>query len=507
MLKIHTPDEIYPDLFEAVQTGHVFADSKTFVDSVPRHNPQRILEAFRKQRQNRGFDLATFVRSEFDIPEFQGAAFRADSERPVRQHIELLWDLLTRDAQVEVRHSSLIALPRPFIVPGGRFREIYYWDSYFTMLGLAASGRIETIVNMVDCFAYLIDKVGFIPNGNRSYFCTRSQLPVFALMVELLADNRNDANILVRYLPQLEKEYAFWMSGSTRLKDKTTAVRRVVLVDGGYLNRFWDDSDLPRQESYVEDIELAATTPRTSASLYRDTRAACESGWDFSSRWLADGKTMASIRTSQILPVDLNAAMYKLESVLAVAAGVAGDAEKAQYFQRCAEARKNLLQTIFFDKASGFFVDLLLPDLRPTNIHSLAGVLPLFFQLASTEQASRVAEKIQQKFLKPGGWVTTLNHSGQQWDAPNGWAPSQWIVYSGLLGYGFEGQAREGARRWVENNLRIYHDSGKLVEKYDVENPGHLAGGGEYAVQDGFGWTNGVLLRFLDELDLEKDAN
>jgi len=141
--------------------------------------------------------------------------------------------------------------------------------------------------------------------------------------------------------------------------------------------------------------------------------------------------------------------------------------------------------------------------LQPTGTLSLAAAFPLFFNLATPDQASRVAARIHTEFLKPGGWVMTLNKSGQQWDAPNGWAPLQWIVFTGLRNYGFADEADLGAQRWVENNLNIYSQTGRLLEKYDVEHVGVLPTGGEYAVQDGFGWTNAVLLKFMNHLGLE----
>lgn len=497
------PDKIYAELFEAVQTGDVFEDSKTFVDAIPRADPEFILKSFQENQHKKEFDLGSFVASNFDLPQLATGKFKSDAKRPLRRHIELLWDVLTREADTEHRDSSLISLPKPYVVPGGRFREIYYWDSYFTMLGLAASGRVQLIQDMVDNFAFLIDRIGFIPNGNRSYFCTRSQPPLFALMVELLAKIKQQKSILPSYVTQLEKEYDFWMSGSELLGGDRIAERRVVAVKDGYLNRYWDDSDFPRQESYAEDLELAKACARDPARLFRDIRSACESGWDFSSRWLADERSMASIRTSQILPVDLNAAMYKLESTLARAFRTTHNSGKSRRFEDRAEARKQMLQSMFFNDKEGFFVDLSLPDLQPTGTLSLAAAYPLFFELASPEQASRVRQRIRKEFLRPGGWVTTLNTSGQQWDAPNGWAPLQWIVYVGLNRYGFSAEAEEGARRWVKNNVAVYRSSGRLLEKYDVEKIGLFAAGGEYKVQDGFGWTNGVLLCLLDELDME----
>lgn len=498
-----TPDKIYAELFEAVQTSGIFDDSKTFVDAIPKRDPDLIMRAFREKRREADFDLGAFIACHFDIPQSGAEAYISDAKRPVRKHIELLWDVLTRAADTKQHESSLIPLPKPYVVPGGRFREVYYWDSYFTMLGLAASGRIQLIQDMVDNFAYLIDRIGFIPNGNRTYFCTRSQPPLFALMVELLAEVKQHENILAAYVEQLEKEYAFWMAGSEDLGPELNASRRVAAAGDGYVNRYWDDSDLARQESYAEDVALAKECDRDPRGLFRDIRCACESGWDFSSRWLADGQSMASIQTGRIVPVDLNAIMFKLESTLARALRIAHDNERANLYQDRATRRRQIIQSTFFDDDEGFFVDLQLPQMTSTGILSLAGALPLFFNLATPEQADRVSRRMQKDFLKAGGWATTSNYSGQQWDAPNGWAPSQWMVYNGLRNYGHCSEAEDGASRWVKNNIAVYRNTGRLLEKYNVEEIGTFAEGGEYAVQDGFGWTNGVLLSLMNELGIE----
>jgi alpha,alpha-trehalase len=506
MSHLSTPDQVYAELFEAVQANRVFQDSKTFVDAVPRADPGEIMAEYRARVNQPGFDLTRFVTDHFELPRPFGKQSEAPPEQPLRQRIDSLWDLLHRPADTGAAHSSLIPLPRPYIVPGGRFREIYYWDSYFTMLGLAASGRIELIRDMVDNFAWLIDRVGFIPNGNRSYYCSRSQPPLFALMVNLLAEAVGDPALPVAYLAQLEREYRFWMSGSEDGANPGIAVRRAVAVEGGILNRYWDESDRPRQESHAEDLQLAREFDTEPSRLYRNIRAACESGWDFSSRWLANGHSLATIRTTDVLPVDLNAIVFHLESTLAETCGSAGRLDDAALYRGRAESRKRLLRERFFDGSSGFFVDLLSPDLRGTGVLSLAGAFPLFLGIATQEQAEAVCRRLSREFLWPGGWVTTRTHSGQQWDAPNGWAPLQWVVYSGLRRYGFEAEAEEGARRWVRNNVQVYERTGQLLEKYNVEEIGAFAGGGEYEVQHGFGWTNGVLLSLLDRLGSDCDG-
>jgi len=371
------------------------------------------------------------------------------------------------------------------------------------MLGLVESGRVDTIQSMLDNFAHLIDQVGFIPNGNRSYFCSRSQPPVFALMLDLLAQISADASgVYRRYLPQLEKEYAFWMSGYDELSDNSDAKRRVVKVEGGYLNRYWDDSDEPRPESYLEDVELASQSKRDSKELYRDLRAACESGWDFTSRWFEQAGDISSIVTTKILPVDLNSLMYNLEKTLLKAYDVVGDSGQKKFLEAQCAFRKQAIEELFFDQEEGVFADLNIEGLEPTGVISMASAFPLFFNLATEPQAASVAKALKSRFLKQGGWVTTLNATSQQWDSPNGWAPLHWIGYQGLKNYRFDDDAAQGASAWVNNNIVVYQETGKLVEKYNVIDLGLAAKGGEYEVQHGFGWTNGVLLKLMNELGM-----
>jgi len=495
-----TPDSLYAELFEEVQSRHLFGDSKTFVDAAAKRSPASILRAYRDKRGRDGFDLRGFVEQNFVLPDTELDTASGAATLPVEERIEQLWDVLTRAADEKVDYSSLIPLPNPYVVPGGRFREVYYWDSYFTMLGLADSGRIGLIRDMVENFAYLIDEVGFVPNGNRSYYCSRSQPPYFALMVDLLAEVTDDDDVYRRYLHSMKREYAFWMDGAELLSDERTAHRRVVRSPRGLLNRYWDDAALPRQESYAEDVQLAASVSRDCEQLYRDLRAGAESGWDYSSRWFRDRQTLATIRTTEVIPVDLNTLMYNLEATLARVCADHGEPADARTFDARAEDRKALLQELFYDDASGLFMDLALPDFEVTGTLSIAAAYPLSFGVATPEQGRCVARAIHSDFLRAGGWVTTPYETGQQWDRPNGWAPMQWLTYRGLLRYGFEDEARTGAARWVEDNLAVYRQHGRLLEKYNVESSGVAGSGGEYAVQDGFGWTNAVLLRLMRDL-------
>jgi len=495
-----TPDSLYAELFEAVQSTHLFSDSKTFVDAIPRSLPTKILSDFRAERKTPDFDLAKFVDAHFELPGQEIEPASGPAGLPVENRIEQLWDLLTRGADKAIEHSSLIALPNRYVVPGGRFREVYYWDSYFTMLGLVDAGRIDLIRDMVENFAFLIDEVGFIPNGNRSYYCSRSQPPYFALMVDLLAKASDDDGVRAQFLPHMKAEYAYWMAGSETLSAKNPAHRRVVRSPGGLLNRYWDDAAIPRQESHAEDIELAAAVPGSAEQLYRDVRAGAESGWDYSPRWFEDAHSMQTIRTTNVIPVDLNALLYNLEDTIARACKGVGDTVEAAIFESHAKNRKMLLQTLFFDDESGMFMDLSLPDFGVTGTLSIAATYPLFFGIATDDQAGQVARCIHRDFLKAGGWVTSNYDTGQQWDSPNGWAPMQWITYCGLERYGYRDEARAGAQRWVDNNVAVYEKHGCLLEKYNVVSSGLAGTGGEYEVQEGFGWTNAVLLRLMQKL-------
>ncbi|MDP1844970.1 MAG: trehalase family glycosidase, partial [Sediminibacterium sp.] len=167
-------------LYEDVQRSGIFSDSKFFVDCVPKFSSEIIVEKYINTKDSIGFDLVSFVEANFTYPKEREAVY-SSSNKSIELHLSDLWDELTRKPDQQA--GTLIPLPNPYIVPGGRFREIYYWDSYFTMLGLKESGRVDLIENMVNNFAYLIDQFGFIPNGNRTYYLSRSQPPFFALMV------------------------------------------------------------------------------------------------------------------------------------------------------------------------------------------------------------------------------------------------------------------------------------------------------------------------------------
>jgi alpha,alpha-trehalase len=491
-----TPSELYPGLFERVQLERAFEDGKGFVDARPLKDPAEILEEYEASRADPGFDLRDFVKARFGSEEVPAEGeFKSQPGRSVEAHIDALWPVLTHAPDKQVPGHSRVPLPFRYVVPGGRFQEIYYWDSYFTMLGLEESGRHDLAVDMVRNFAWLIDRFGHIPNGNRSYYVSRSQPPFFSLMVELVAA-RDGSAVYAKYLGALRREYEFWMEGAGSLAPGSAHRRVVRLADGTLLNRYWDDRDTPREESYRNDVETARESGRPAAEVYRNLRAAAESGWDFSSRWLADGRNLATIRTIELVPVDLNSLLYALEQTLARSYQVNAQPAEATQFTERALKRRRAIHRYLWNARSGIFEDYAWRDRARTGHLTAATLYPLFVGVATAAQAHAVATVVERELLEPDGLATTTVRTGQQWDAPNGWAPLQWIAIEGLNRYGHRSLARRIADRWIRENVDYYERTGKLVEKYDVTGDA-AAGGGEYPLQDGFGWTNGVLRRLL----------
>jgi alpha,alpha-trehalase len=498
--KVQTPDQVYGELFKDVQMAKIFPDGKTFVDCIPKRPPGEIVKDYLAAKNNSSlrFSLQLFVEANFELPKAPQLNY-VTQEKDVVMHIKNLWGVLRRDADTIVEGSSLLPLPNPYIVPGGRFREIYYWDSYFTMLGLKESGETEMIENMVKNFAYLIETYGHIPNGNRTYYIGRSQPPFFAAMVQLLASIKGD-EIYTTYLPVLEKEYAYWMDGAGTV-EPGQAFRRVVrMADGTLLNRYWDDSNVPRQESYREDLETAARSKRNKVEMYKHLRACAESGIDFSNRWFADGKNLTTLQTTNMIAVDLNALLYNLEMVIAKARLINGDST-ADQFTRKASRRQAAIDKYCWNKTLSYYTDYNFKTRRIWNNITPAGMYPFCFFENKPDYlsllAKRAAQSLKTKLLRDGGIATTEKNTGQQWDAPNGWAPLQWMTIWGLDRCGQKELAADIAQRWMKLNNDVFLRTGKLMEKYNVVDTHLDAGGGEYPGQDGFGWTNGVLLALI----------
>lgn len=498
---LRSPSIAMGGLFAAIGGAHLAPDFKTIADSRPDEAPAKLLQDWEAQRKHPDFSIKAFYAQHFSPPLRRDVSYRRKADENIYDYIQGMWGVLTRQPDKPMAYSSLLPLPYAYVVPGGRFSELYYWDTYFTMIGLYETGQWDLLRGMIKDMASLIDRYGHIPNGTRTYYLSRSEPPFFSLMVDLLA--QHDGQGAYRdFLPELQKEYDYWMEGADTLKPGQAYRHLVRLSDGTLLLRHWDDLDTPRDESYPEDVATAArASTRAPSEVYRDLRAGSETGWDFSSRWLADGRTLATIHTTDLAPIEVNCLIVHLEQTLEHGYALTGQRKLARLYGQRADERTAIVRRIFWNDEKGAFYDYDWRKGQSTDVLSAATAMPLFLRLASQAQALAVADTIQARLLRAGGIMATDHESGQQWDAPNGWAPEEWMAIKGLNNYGASDLGETIARRWMARVIGTYEKSGVLLEKYDVESPEISAtggkGGGEYPMQVGFGWTNGTLLGLM----------
>lgn len=499
-----SPDEVYGDLFKRVQGDKLLGDGKAFTDLVPKSRVRAIMQEYKIEKRDPNFNLREFINRHFYEfnPHKSDTKYVPSPDADISDHIDSLWSVLKR--RNRRNRGSLVSLPHSYVVPGGRFNEQYYWDTYFIMLGLACSDRWRDIDRMMKNYSYMIRKFGFIPTANRTYYLSRSQPPMFSHMIKLLAKKKGKKRTYLEYLPYLLTEYNWWMRGQRRLsKQEHRAFARVAeMPNRTILNRYYDNKATPRPESLFEDVETANHAEgRQADRLYLHLRAGAESGWDFSSRWMLDPYDIKTIHTADIIPVDLNCLMYDMEVILADSYAIVKNSYLEKKFRILAKKRAEAINTYCWSNNREHYVDYNFHHFHETNGASLAMVYPLYSGIANDYQAQMVARKIREDFLVAGGVVTSLVNSGQQWDAPNGWAPLQWLTIVGLKRYGFNDLANDIKKRWLDLNSSVYEKERKLVEKYNVYGNGGLGGGGEYPLQDGFGWTNGVFSALMHNLD------
>jgi alpha,alpha-trehalase len=404
-----SPDEALGELFQEVQNEQVYGDGKTFVDLIPRRRMKQIQQEYLLSKDDPLFDLRDFVSRHFyEFGDYK-TAYHTDANMTPREHIRELWHVLERKNRLD--RGSLIALPHAYVVPGGRFSEQFYWDSYFIMLGLAVDERWDMVEGMMKNYAYMIRKFGFIPTANRTYFLSRSQPPFFAQMVKLLARHKGRTRTYVEYLPYLLLEHRFWMKGSRKLNgtEHKAFARVAKLPNGILLNRYYDNKTTPRPESLREDVETASqAADRESERLFLHLRAGAESGWDFSSRWFMDPTDIRTIHTADIIPIDLNCLLYQLEELIAETYRLLKQPLLASKFQGMADRRVRGMNEYCWNDDEGFFVDHNFHHGQSTGRVTLAGVFPLYAKVATTKQAAAVAKRLESDFLKEGGLITTL---------------------------------------------------------------------------------------------------
>ncbi|KAM6973025.1 trehalase [Aplochiton taeniatus] len=522
--------ELYCDgeILRQVQTAKLFDDDKYFVDMKLRSNPEVVLSAFRNLTNE--FPNATLPPSkllEFVNRFFEEPGTELEPWSPPDWHdnpaflqkvadqslhkwaekLHILWKSLGRKIRSDVeQHPELysqIYTPHPVIVPGGRFRELYYWDSYWVINGLLLSEMTDTAAGMIQNFLYLVNRYGFIPNGGRIYYERRSQPPFLTLMVESYYQATQDKEFLRAALPTLEREYLFWMEN----RSVTVPVNGTEHV----LNRHHVQVGLPRPESYSDDVELAEGLPEgAKEKLWMELNAGAESGWDFSSRWYVGGGgqnsgTLRDVRTGQIVPSDLNALLCRNERTLASFHSILGASSKVVHYEQAAARRMKALEAVLWDPDRGAWFDYSLVTNSSHTAFYPSNLAPLWAQCYSQPTMSdKAVEYLKESgaLQFPNGVPTSLKESGQQWDYPNAWPPLQHMLIEGLSKLPSEDAqqaAFELAQKWIRTNHLAYDRYEAMFEKYDVNGDGKPGGGGEYEVQLGFGWTNGVALQLLDQ--------
>nr|ACF94698.1 trehalase [Spodoptera frugiperda] len=518
-------------LLDTVQMAGLYndSDSKTFVDMKIKMSPNITLEHFydmmsRTDSNPTKADIQEFVNQNFDPEgsEFEdwrpsdwkhNPGFLAKIKDPLLHKwasaLNDLWLDLGRKMKEAVKESpdlySIIYVEHPFIVPGGRFREVLYWDSYWIIKGLLLSEMRATARGMVSNFMDIVERIGFIPNGGRIYYAMRSQPPLLIPMVKLILDDMDDIEFLRQHIHTLDREYDYWMTNHT-----------IEVNHNGHrytLARYYDQSQGPRPESYKEDVDVARhfDTNDKKEELYAELKAAAESGWDFSSRrFILNGTNkgnLTNLKTRSIIPVDLNAIMRWNAQLLRDFHTRLGNVDKAEYYRNVHARFMDAIEQVLWHEDVGVWLDYSLESGRRRDYFYPSNVSPLwavcYDQARKDYYVNRVVNYLNKVKVDifDGGIPTTFEHSGEQWDYPNAWPPLQYIVVMGLANTGQPEAVRlasEIATKWVRSNFEVWKQKTAMLEKYDATIFGGLGGGGEYVVQTGFGWTNGVIMAMLN---------
>ena len=493
--------------------------------------PEKIMEAFSTISNGsepiNASDLKHFVEEYFsppgsdmviaDPPDWnESPAFIEDVyDKKLRawlKDLNVIWKDLYRKVAPGVEdhpeQHTMIPLPNAFVIPGGRFREIYYWDTYWILEGLLLCGMTESAKGIIENFIFLVKNLGYVPNGTRKYYIGRSQPPFLIPMVDLYYSYNKDDEFLGSIVSVLEDEFNFWRQN------------RSVQVEYGFMNytlyHYNVTADTPRAESFATDYNLhEKVAPEKKANFYANMKSAAESGWDFSSRWFADFEGYSSdilqINTRSIAPVDLNSLMCYNAHLLAKFYNILGNDTMSTQYNSIADDMNKTISRIFWDDEQGFWFDFDLDSNRRYKEFYASGFFPLWtntfgYELSGSYIVDKVLNYLSNQIFDNNNFAgipTSLRNSTQQWDYPVGWAPLQHIAILGLRNAAaFNATAgvfaEDFARKWVLNNFATYINTHPhaMLEKYDVVSSGG-GSGGFYDTQLGFGWTNGVVMKLL----------
>ncbi|KAL1493122.1 hypothetical protein ABEB36_011243 [Hypothenemus hampei] len=515
-------------LLDTIQMAKIYEDSKSFVDMKMKYSPNEIMAKFDlfmldyKERKPTREEVKQFVELNFDpvgqefedwVPQdwIPHPGFLNEIKDPELKNwgkkLNDIWKILGRKMKEEVKHHidqySIIWIPNPVIVPGGRFRELYYWDTYWILQGLLLSEMHHTVKGILENFLYIVEHYGHIPNGGRVYFLARSHPPLLIPMIKSFYDYTQDKNFIQQNILTMEREFEYWMANHTK----------TVHLDGkNYtLAVYGDKSRGPRPESYSEDVESGRLFKEESKkeSYYSELKAAAESGWDFSSRWFITNATnkgnLTNIKTRSIVPVDLNAMIYWNAALLSEFNTLIGNDDKARYYNEIAQQWMIATTAVLWHEEIGSWLDYDLQNQVKRDYFYPTNIAPLWTGCYNKTEKEKIVRSVlkylQNKNIQyPGGVPSSVEHTGEQWDYPNAWPPLQHIMIVGLNNTGDEFAVRlalELAESWVRSNYKAFKESDNMYEKYDSTVFGGGGGGGEYEVQLGFGWSNGVIMDLL----------
>lgn len=379
-------------------------------------------------------------------------------------YIDNYWQVLTRKHTQD--KGTVIGLPHPYVVPANdpeakfTFQEQYYWDSYFTALGLVGKNQ-KLAEGMLDNMVYIFERFHFIPNASRMYYMSRSQPPLLTSYIKLIYE--------------------------TGHKDKTWLKATMATAQQEY-ERVWTSETHPFWHQVHHGL-----------SRYYDINmlhdlAEAESGWDMTPRF--------ERKCLDYLPIDLNSLLYKYEADFAWAADELGQKQTAKNWRTKAHKRQHQINSTMWHNRRGFYFDYNYAKGQQGDVWSLAGFFPMWAGLVTPEQAARMVKNID-KFEHSGGLAATtrplidmgiFGSLKTQWAFPNGWAPLHWIVIEGLKNYGYHAEAERIARKWIHTNLLWFERHHVFQEKYNVVKPTKSPIEGLYPSQTGFGWTNAVFV-------------
>jgi alpha,alpha-trehalase len=457
--------------------------------------------------------------------------------------IEHLPKPLTQLGQIDtnaIHPHGLLYLENKYVVPGGRFNEMYGWDSYFIIRGLVREGRIDLARGMVENFFFEIEHYGALLNANRTYFLTRSQPPFLSSMIMSVYEaeknaGKPDNKWLERSYGYLKRDYAMWnrephLAGSTGLsryydfgsgppaeglQDESGFYRKVTSYFAAHPERA--DHYIVRQKPgdkapvfgskySIQVCDVATTMARPeceaqqivslSDDYYKGDRAMRESGYDISFRFDDYGAA-----THHFAPVCLNSLLYKTEADLETMARWLGHDDEAEQWKAKALARQKLVAQYLWDDERGMFFDYDFEKGQRSTYVYITTLFPLWAGLATPEQARKLVGNLS-KLEQPGGLVMSTRETGVQWDYPWGWAPTQLPSIEGLRRYGFNEDADRLSYKFVSMVAENFQREGFIREKYNVVTRSSEATitAGYQANVIGFGWTNGVFLEFLHAL-------